>query len=129
MPSGWRLSRVGNGTPPSGPHVNEPMMNVFILLISLGVYATYGLPGLAYLTAATLLSYGIGLLTNRFRWMMWIPVAANALMLVLLKLRPVTGMELLAPMGVSYFSTKLECTRFLHIISIRLQLMGHKTRL
>ena len=82
-------------------------MNVFILLISLGVYATYGLPGLAYLTAATLLSYGIGLLTNRFRWMMWIPVAANALMLVLLKLRPVTGMELIGVLGVSYFSLQL----------------------
>ena len=31
-------------------------------------------------------------------------------------------------MGVSYFSTDLACTRFLHIISIRPQLLGHKTR-
>ena len=29
-------------------------------------------------------------------------------------------------MGVSYFSTNLACTRFLHILSIRLQLLGHK---
>ena len=32
-------------------------------------------------------------------------------------------------MAVSYFSTKLVCARFLHIISIRLQLLGHKPRL
>ena len=32
-------------------------------------------------------------------------------------------------MGVSYFSTNLACTRFLHILSIRLQLLGHKPRL
>ena len=29
-------------------------------------------------------------------------------------------------MFVSYFSTNLTCTRFLHIFSIRLQLLGHK---
>ena len=32
-------------------------------------------------------------------------------------------------MVVSYFSTKLVCTRFLHILSIRLQLLGNKPRL
>ena len=32
-------------------------------------------------------------------------------------------------MGVSYFSTNLACTRFLHILSIRLQLLGNKPRL
>ena len=32
-------------------------------------------------------------------------------------------------MGVSYFSTNLACTRFLHILSIRLQLLGHKPKL
>ena len=32
-------------------------------------------------------------------------------------------------MGVSNFSTNLACTRFPHILSIRLQLLGHKPRL
>ena len=32
-------------------------------------------------------------------------------------------------MGVSYFSTNLACTRFLHILSIRLQLLGYKPKL
>ena len=31
-------------------------------------------------------------------------------------------------MVVSYFSIELTCTRSLHIISIRLQLLGHKPR-
>ena len=83
------------------------MMNVFIFLAGLAVYAGYGLPGLCYLAVAVLLSYGVGLLTKRFRWTMWISVGANALMLVLLKLRPVTGMELISALGVSYFSLQL----------------------
>ena len=83
------------------------MMNVFIFLAGLAVYAGYGLPGLGYLAVAVLLSYGVGLLTGRLPWTAWIAVGANALMLVLLKLRPVTGMELISALGVSYFSLPL----------------------
>lgn len=83
------------------------MMNVFIFLAGLAVYAGYGLPALGYLAIATLLSYGVGLMTKRIRWTMWIAVVANAVMLVLLKLRPMTGMELISALGVSYFSLQL----------------------
>lgn len=38
---------------------------------------------------------------------MYLGVAAQGIILVLLKLQPVTGMELLAPMGVSYFSLQI----------------------
>ena len=84
-----------------------PMINIFIFLAGLAVYASYGLSGLCYLAIATLLSYGIALLTPRMRPIMWVSVVANVLMLVLLKLQPVTGMELPAAMGVSYFSLQL----------------------
>ena len=84
-----------------------PMINRFIFLAGLAVYASYGLPGLCYLAGAILLSYVTALLTPRLRFMMWISVVANALMLVLLKLQPITGMELVAAMGVSYFSLQL----------------------
>ncbi len=83
------------------------MMNVFIFLAGLAVYAGYGLPGLGYLAAAVVLAYAMGLLTPRFPFAMWISVVANAGMLVLLKLQPVTGMELISAMGVSYFSLQL----------------------
>jgi D-alanyl-lipoteichoic acid acyltransferase DltB (MBOAT superfamily) len=82
-------------------------MNIFIFLAGLLIYAGYGLPGLGYLAAATLLSYGAALLTGRFRWTMWLAVAAHGGMLVLLKLQPITGMELITAMGVSYFSLQL----------------------
>lgn len=83
------------------------MMNIFIFLAGLAIYAGYGLPGLCYLVAATVVSYGTALLTPRLRPMMWVSVVANALMLILLKLQPITGMELIAAMGVSYFSLQL----------------------
>ncbi len=83
------------------------MMNVFIFLAGLAIYAGYGLPGLGYLTSAVVLAYAMGLLTPRFPFAMWISVVLNAGMLVLLKLQPVTGMELISAMGVSYFSLQL----------------------
>ena len=83
------------------------IVNVLIFLAGLLVYAGYGLPGLGYLAAAVLISYGAGLLTRRFRWVMWVSVGLNAVMLTLLKLQSVPGMSLLAPLGVSYFTLQL----------------------
>ena len=84
-----------------------PMINIFIFLAGLAVYASYGLPGLCYVAGAILLSYVTALLTPRLRFMMWVSVAANALMLLLLKLQPITGMQLVTAVGVSYFSLQL----------------------
>ena len=83
------------------------MMNVLILLVGLVCYAGYGIWGLVWLLAATAISYGLGLLIPKCKWTMYLGVAAQGILLVLLKLQPVTGMELLAPLGVSYFSLQI----------------------
>lgn len=83
------------------------MMSILIFVAGLLVYAGYGIAGLGYLLAATVLSYGTGLLTKKLRWI-WIPcVAVNALMLLCIKLEPYTGWGVLAPMGISYFTLQL----------------------
>ena len=63
------------------------IINILIFLAGLLVYAGYGLPGLAYLAAAAALSYGLGLLIPRVRWLVWPGVCANVLMLLLLSKR------------------------------------------
>ena len=83
------------------------MMNLLILLAGLFLYVGYGIWGLVWLIAATVISYLLGLLIPKRKWIMYLGVAAQGLILVLLKLQPVTGMELLAPMGVSYFSLQI----------------------
>ena len=83
------------------------MMNILILVAGLAVYAGYGIWGLVWLVAITLLSYGLGHLIPRWKWVLWPSVVMQAAALVLLKLQPVTGMSLLAPMGVSYFSLQV----------------------
>lgn len=83
------------------------IINILIFLVSLLVYAGYGIPGLIYLLSATLVSYGIGLLIPRRRWTMWIGIAINAGMLLMMKLQPVTGISLLAVFGISYFSLQI----------------------
>ena len=83
------------------------MMNVLILLVGVFLYAGYGIWGLVWLLAATGISYLLGLLIPKHKWTMYLGVAAQGIILVLLKLQPVTGIELLAPMGVSYFSLQI----------------------
>jgi len=83
------------------------IMNVLIFIVSLLVYAGYGLPGLAFLAGATALSYAAGRFTPKFPWVMWISVGLNAVMLTMLKLEPYTGLGLLAPMGISYFALRI----------------------
>lgn len=83
------------------------MVNCLILLAGLAVYAGYGIPGLALLLAVTAASYLAGLLIPRHKWIMWVSVALSAAFLVSVKLQPVTGWELLAPMGASYFMLRV----------------------
>lgn len=83
------------------------ILNVLILLAGLVIYAGYGCLGLVWLLAATGISYILGRCIPKCKWLMWVGVVLQAILLVLLKLQPVTGMSLLAPMGVSYFSLQI----------------------
>jgi len=83
------------------------IMNLILLLVSLAVYAGYGIPGLIYLIGAILISWGAGLLTRRWRWAAFVSVACNAVSLLLLKLQPITGFSWLSVMGMSYFSLQI----------------------
>ena len=83
------------------------IVSILIFLISLSVYAGYGIPGLVYILGATALSYALGLVIPKKRWLLWPGVAVNAAWLLLVKLQPVTGLGVLAPLGVSYFTLRL----------------------
>lgn len=83
------------------------MINVFILIAGLLVYAGYGFAGLAFLLGAVLISYVLGLFILKKAWIMWFGSAVFAAYLLLIKLEPLTGMQLLAPMGLSYFCLQI----------------------
>lgn len=83
------------------------LVNCLIFAAGLLIYAGYGIPGLLYLLGAVVLTYGISRLIPKCRWLMWVGISINALYLLLLKLQPVAGFSLLAPMGVSYFTLRL----------------------
>ena len=83
------------------------IVNILIFLIGLVIYAGYGWAGLAYLAAAVLLTYGAGLLIPKHKWVMWVSVGLNAVMLVAMKLQPVLGIQLLSVLGISYFTLQI----------------------
>jgi D-alanyl-lipoteichoic acid acyltransferase DltB (MBOAT superfamily) len=83
------------------------IFNILLFIVGLLVYAGYGLTGLAFLAGATLLSFAFGLLIPKRKWLLWVGVSLSALYLLLLKLQPVTGFSLLAPMGISYFTLRI----------------------
>ena len=83
------------------------IVNILIFLAGLAVYGGYGIPGLAYLLAATLLTYLAGLVIPKCRWVLWISVAVNVLVLTAVKAQPVLGWEFVAPLGISYFTFQI----------------------
>jgi len=83
------------------------IVNILILLVSLTVYAGYGIAGIVYLLGAILLSYLFGLLIPRKKWLFWVGAGILVLTLLTVKLQPVTGLSLLAPFGISYFSLQI----------------------
>lgn len=83
------------------------IVNILIFLAGLAIYAGYGISGLVYILSATVLSYLAGLLIPKHRFILWLSVVLNAMVLVAVKLQPVTGMEFAAPLGVSYFTLQI----------------------
>ncbi len=83
------------------------VMNLLILIAGLALYALTGWAGLVYLVAATVLSYGIGLLIPKKKWLMWVGVMANAGILLYIKLLPITNWSFIGVLGISYFSLQI----------------------
>lgn len=82
-------------------------MEFCILLAGLVLYAGYGISGFVYLILSVLISYVLGLLTPKLKIAAWLGIALQALILVAVKLKPVTGMEFAAPLGISYFGLRV----------------------
>ncbi|MBQ4600995.1 MAG: MBOAT family protein [Oscillospiraceae bacterium] len=83
------------------------MIELLIFLIGLLFYASYGLTGLAYLAAVTVLSYLAGRLQKKLRWLVWPCVVLNVLALLLVKLQAPLGLSFAAPLGISYFTLQV----------------------
>ena len=83
------------------------MVNLLILLTGLLIYGGYGIGGLIYLLAATVLSFGAGLLIPKHKWVMIVSVVVNVLAMLAVKLQPVTGWTFFAVMGISYFTLQI----------------------
>ena len=81
--------------------------NIIIFLAGLICYLGYGLPGLGYLLGVTVLSYCLGLLIPKHKWLLWVNLALNILALLTVKLQPLTGWEFTAPLGISYFTLQI----------------------
>ncbi len=83
------------------------MTELLILIIGLLAYSAYGLAGLAYLAGVTVLSYLIGRLQRKHRWLMPLWIALNVLSLTAIKLQAPLGLNFAAPLGISYFTLQI----------------------
>ena len=83
------------------------IVNVLIFIVSLAVIASKGLAGLEYILAAVCFSYGVAKMTPKHRWLMWVSVVLNGLMLVIHKFQGLWGNDLIAMMGLSYFTLQI----------------------
>jgi len=83
------------------------IINLLLLIVSLVIYAGYGIPGLIYLICAALISWAAGLLTERWRWAALVSVVLHTVSLLMVKLQPITGVSWISVLGLSYFSLQI----------------------
>lgn len=83
------------------------VINILIFAAGLLIYAGYGLAGFAYLAAATVISWLLGLAIPKRKWLMWVGVVLNAGVLLFIKLQPLTGLSFISVLGISYFSLQI----------------------
>lgn len=83
------------------------MIELLIFLIGLLAYSAYGLPGLCYLATVMVLSYLVGRLQQKLRWLMPVWLAVNVLSLLFVKLQAPLGLSFAAPLGISYFTLQI----------------------
>lgn len=83
------------------------VIHIILFIVGLAVYAGYGISVL-YLLAVTLLSYLVGRLIPKHRFVMWISTALQISLLLLLRVQhwlPYPSIS--APIGISYFTLQI----------------------
>lgn len=83
------------------------IVNILIFVIGLVIYAGSGIAGLLFLLGATAVSYVLGLLIPKHRWLLWPGVGILAALLLIVKLQPITNFSLISALGISYFSLQI----------------------
>ena len=83
------------------------MMDLFLLMAGAVVFLGYGVPGFLITLTAVLLVFLAGSMIPKKRWVMPCSAAAVSLMLLVLKLQPIGGVSLAAPLGFSYLALRL----------------------
>lgn len=83
------------------------IINIFLLIVGLAIYAGYGISVL-YLLSVTLLSYLAGLLIPKHRSVMWVSTVLQAFLLLILRVKHLLPyLSFAAPIGISYFTLQI----------------------
>ena len=83
------------------------MIDFLIFIVGLAVYAGYGISVL-YLLAVTLISYLVGRLIPKHRFVMWISVVLLILPLFFLRVQQWMPVQsCVAPLGICYFTLQI----------------------
>ena len=79
-------------------------MNIFLLLLSIGLYATYGPFALGLLVLDAVATFLCAKFLLKKRWLFYVGIAINALPLLFFRLVVLTPLSLTAPLGISYYT-------------------------
>ena len=84
-------------------------MNIILLIISALIYASYGIQNLIYILFSLLTSFFAAkhLKGKSGKILLISTIAINALVLIFVKLLPYTKINIIAPLGISYFTLQV----------------------
>lgn len=82
-------------------------MNIILLIISIAIYLSYGISNCIYILFSLISSYMAAKYVKNRKALLITIIAINTAILVLVKLLPYTNINIIAPLGVSYYTLQV----------------------
>lgn len=82
-------------------------MNIILLIISIAIYLSYGIPNVIYILFSMLTSFIAAKHVKNNKKILAITVTINAGILIFVKFLPYTNLSIVAPLGVAYYTLQV----------------------
>ena len=82
-------------------------MNIILLILSIAIYLSYGIPNAIYILFSMLTSFTAAKYVKNNKKILAITITINAAILIFMKFLPYTNLSIVAPLGIAYYTLQV----------------------
>lgn len=82
-------------------------MNIILLILSIAIYLSYGIPNVIYILFSMLTSFTAAKYVKNNKKILAITITINAAILIFMKFLPYTNLSIVAPLGIAYYTLQV----------------------